>query len=230
MKHGRTAFSIPVAGWNAWDGRAEQGTHRGRELDQIEPLLRRRLSPLGRTALASAFACTRGEAAVRVVFASRHGELARSVDLLEAIARDEALSPTVFGLSVLNATAGIYAMARQDRSEATAIAAGPETLTLGLIDAWTRACHQPGPPVLYLYADAPVPDALAPLPNDVETTLALAVLIDPQAPGRLELGCEPSNGTPTPASQAATFLSVEAETPAVWQNDRRRWTWAWRQS
>mgnify|MGYP002138405196 CR=1 FL=1 len=95
MKHGRTAIRLPVAGWNAWDGRAERGTHRGRELDQIEPLLRRRLSPLGRTALASAFACTRGESAVRMVFASRHGELARSADLLKAIARDEDLSPTV---------------------------------------------------------------------------------------------------------------------------------------
>ena len=39
MKHGRTAIRLPVAGWNAWDGRAERGTHRGRELDQIEPLL-----------------------------------------------------------------------------------------------------------------------------------------------------------------------------------------------
>lgn len=227
MKHGRTAIRLPVAGWNAWDGRAERGTHRGRELDQIEPLLRRRLSPLGRTALASAFACTRGESAVRMVFASRHGELARSADLLKAIARDEDLSPTVFGLSVLNATAGLYAMACQDRSEATAIAAGPETLTLGLIDAWARACQQPGPPVLYLYADAPVPAEFAPLPGDVETTLALAVLIDPQASGQLELSYEPCTDTPTPASQAATFLAADPGTPAVWQGERRRWTWAW---
>lgn len=114
MKHGRTAIRLPVAGWNAWDGRAERGTHRGRGLELIDrcpaavAVAARTHSPgLG-------FRLHPRRGAVRMVFASRHGELARSADLLKAIARDEDLSPTVFGLSVLNATAGLYAMACQD--------------------------------------------------------------------------------------------------------------------
>ena len=56
---------------------------------------------------------------------------------------------------------------------------------------------------------------------------ALAVLIDPQASGQLELSYEPCTDTPTPASQAATFLAADPGTLAVWQGERRRWTWAW---
>ena len=64
-------------------------------------------------------------------------------------------------------------------------------------------------------------------PRETQTTLALAVLIDPQASGQLELSYEPCTDTPTPASQAATFLAADPGTPAVWQGERRRWTWAW---
>lgn len=70
---------------------------------------RRRIERLGRMAIQTACWCQEAEeSGVPLVFASRHGDVARSMELLEALAADEPPSPTTFGLSVHNAIAALY--------------------------------------------------------------------------------------------------------------------------
>ena len=73
----------------------------------MPPMLRRRAGPLGKMALEVAYQCLDGRSDVPSVFCSRHGEVARAVDLLTDLAHGEPLSPTAFGMAVHNATADL---------------------------------------------------------------------------------------------------------------------------
>lgn len=159
-----------IARWKAWapgirDDRSWQGWLEGADSPEADaqpdvgylpPLLRRRLDRLGRMALATAWPCAEGRDSVRFVFGSRHGALERTVELLAAIARDEGLSPTLFSLSVHNSAAGLFSIARGDRSAATSLAAGPDTLGLALLEGANQVADGAGS-VLVCYSD----DALA---------------------------------------------------------------------
>lgn len=121
-------------------------------------LLRRRLGFLGRMALSVAWRCADGEPALPSVFASRHGELDRTVELLQSLARREPLSPTEFSLSVHNSAAGLFSIARRDRSPASAVAAGEDSLAAGMLEGiGLLADGQPQALVVYADADPPAP-------------------------------------------------------------------------
>ena len=83
-------------------------------LAEIPAMQRRRIERLGRMAIQAACWCEDAgdDAQVSLVFASRHGDVARSADLLNSLADDAALSPTAFGLSVHNAVAALYSITR----------------------------------------------------------------------------------------------------------------------
>src|SRR5688572_25941288 len=68
-------------------------------LAEMAPMQRRRVDRLGRMALQVAWRCQPDGDACPQVFASRHGDLGRTYAMLGDLARDEALSPTHFGLS-----------------------------------------------------------------------------------------------------------------------------------
>jgi len=115
-------------------------------------MLRRRLDRHGRMALATAWPCAEGLNSVPLVFASRHGDLDRTLELLSALAQAEAISPTAFSLSVHNSTAGLFSIARSDRAAATAVAAGADTLSMGFMEAANMIAEGLSA-VLYCYAD-----------------------------------------------------------------------------
>ena len=58
------------------------------------------------------------------VFVSRHGELARSMTLLQALADGQALSPTDFSMSVHNTAAGLCSIQGKAAIPMTSLAAG----------------------------------------------------------------------------------------------------------
>ncbi|MGE5626216.1 MAG: beta-ketoacyl synthase chain length factor [Bacillota bacterium] len=126
------------------------------DVSYLPPLLRRRLDRCGRMALATAWPCAEGRESVRFVFGSRHGSLDRTLQLLTALAREEALSPTDFSLSVHNSIAGLYSIARGDRAAATALAAGGDTLGMALLEGAAMIAEGAGV-VLVCYADDRVP-------------------------------------------------------------------------
>lgn len=107
-------------------------------------------------ALCTAWACVEGLESVEFVFASRHGDLERTLELLTALGKDDMLSPTAFSLSVHNSTAGLFSIARGDRARATAMAAGADTLCMGILEGATMIGEGVSR-VLVCYADDAVP-------------------------------------------------------------------------
>lgn len=180
---------FPVRNWCAWTPGRESLPDWAMALPPSEELSaypdcrfvdatqRRRLSPLARICLHLAHECAAGLPAVRVVFASRHGEVNRTHPMLEDIVAGEPVSPTVFGLSVHNAIAGMLSLLRQDVSATTAIAAGEQTLGYGLLQAGVDWLGDASSPVLLLFADLPLHSFYQDADEDVCQPQGLAVLL-----------------------------------------------------
>ena len=91
----------------------------------LPPLLRRRVTALGKMAFKAAFDLSALEPA-RFIFCSRHGEFQRTLSILTTLATGEAVSPAEFSLSVHNALAGLLSIAQHNTGGHTAIAAGAD--------------------------------------------------------------------------------------------------------
>lgn len=69
------------------------------------------------------------------VFGSMHGEIQTAIDLLDMLRDENVMSPARFKNSVHNTAAGIHSIATGNRSFTTAVAAGPSTLAMCLLEA-----------------------------------------------------------------------------------------------
>lgn len=167
-----------------------------------------------------------GLPAVSVVYASRHGELGRTVELLSGLASGEDLSPTTFSLSVLNSAAGIFSIARGNHAPATAVSAGCETFGFGLVEAFTRLRGNPDTPLLYVYADAPMPALLGSQRHDPEDVFAFAMLLggcELQTVMDVTMGGGDAIADKEP--QVLACLRALNEGVGHWSSGGRQWSW-----
>ncbi|MBS1785411.1 MAG: beta-ketoacyl synthase chain length factor [Acidobacteria bacterium] len=189
----------------------------------VEPLLRRRLSALGKGMIHCAARASEGRGPLRAVFASRHGEPARALPMLEDMAAGLDISPTQFSMNVHNAVAGIWSIARKDPSAITALGAGAESFGWGLLEA--LALHQEdGGPVLFVFGDDALPGLLSEsLPEPLH---ALALLLDGSATFRLRVDRDPESDAPYPASPQSlhALRALAGEAPGAWAGPRGAWT------
>lgn len=95
---------------------------------------RRRIERIGRMAMQAAYWCSSTTAGVPLVFASRHGDVQRSYELLRQLASEEPMSPTQFGLSAHNAIAALYSIVHGERGSYLALAAGRATAEAALVE------------------------------------------------------------------------------------------------
>ena len=104
------------------------------DLNQIPMLMRRKLSPVGKIALSTMLNCYDG-GDVKLVFASRYGELERVVKLIKQKNEENEISPTGFSFSVHNSNIGLFSLINKIHSGYNSVAAGEESFSLGLLDA-----------------------------------------------------------------------------------------------
>ena len=104
------------------------------DLSQIPMMMRRKLSPVGKIALSTILQCYDGED-VRLVYASRYGELERVLKLIAQEHEDNEISPTGFSFSVHNSTIGLFSLINNLHSSYNSIAAGEKSFSAGLLDA-----------------------------------------------------------------------------------------------
>lgn len=128
----------------------------GVALPQIPAMQRRRFSMLGKGVMRAVFVALEGQAGLPAVFASRHGDTHQTLGLLETLARKEPLSPAAFSLSVHNAVAGLYSIARKDTSPLSSIAASQGLLVNSLFEAVPLLAEYER--VLCVLYDAPLPE------------------------------------------------------------------------
>jgi len=204
---GTKALGFGVISWAFWAPGKKQSRP---DISFVPSLLRRRLSILSAGAMHVANTALQDERDIPVVFASRHGELGRTAAILEALAACEAPSPTAFSLSVHNTAAGLLSIVRNERAPATAVAAGPLTLAMGLLETVSVAASARGKALLVFAEEAPPPTYADVVHQD---TVALAALVDVSHDRFRIKACAGDGGGDKPAEQAyalAALLNAEA--------------------
>lgn len=216
------AWELPLAAWAEWPG--ETGTELPK-LDFVDPMLRRRLSALSRISLWAAQQCAQDLGNVRMIYASQHGEIVRTTEMLEALVAGEPLSPAAFSMSVLNASIGLYSIIRGNTAPATAIAAGDETFGYALLEAYGQLRSNPGQAVLLIYADETVPEVWA--AEHTAAPHAVALLLHDRAATRIQCSRAPqAQAGASDTTQAAAFVGcLKAGTASHWSNAANQWQW-----
>lgn len=129
-------------------------------LSDMPAMMRRRVDRLGRLACQVAYWCQQAAGDAPLVFASRYGDAHRSLQLLGDLVQQQALSPTGFALSVHNAVAALYSIARGDTRNAVVVAGGRATVTAALVEAAALVADGE-PEVLVVCYEAPLPEHYA---------------------------------------------------------------------
>jgi hypothetical protein len=191
-----TGLSLAVRGWAAWAPgretatawRAWAGAAKAAEADPpaaegasvtLPMMLRRRATPLGQKVIGSALALESAVRDGRYVFASRHGEMSRTIRILSDMAAGDTPSPAEFSMCVHHGLAGLLSIHTGNRKGHTALAAGADSFGYGLLEAAACLAENPDEPVLLIYGDEPLPEPYDPFRDQHETalpvTLALAL-------------------------------------------------------
>jgi len=206
-------LSTPEA-WAAW-AQAPQTIMPGAEpgVKAMPAMLRRRAGFLGKMALEVAYQCLDGRSDIPTVFCSRHGDVTRAVDLLTGLSRDEALSPTAFGMAVHNAIPGLFTIARSDRANHIALAAGAATIEHAVIEACGLLADG-AQSVLLVACDCPLPELFAPFEDCEEQPYAWSWLMTAAGPDAVSLSWSASDEIPSAGMpgglQVAAFQLGEA--------------------
>lgn len=196
--------------WQAWAQSPAplSGDVPAPDLAAVPAMLRRRISPLGRLAFQAAYWCHAAEPGMPVVWASRFGEVSRCLELLGDLNQGDAVSPTAFGLSVHNAVSAQYSIARGDRGNHTALAAGQAGVPAAIIEAVGLLQEGDHPEVLLVHYDAPLPGAYADFDPAPTAPVAWALRL------ALPQSCEPCislRHQDTPGTIAATAWPAAVE-------------------
>lgn len=219
--------------WAAWSkdpARIVAGASADPALRAMPAMLRRRAGFLGKMALEVAYDCLAGRTGVPTVFCSRHGEVARAIDLLGELAQGEPLSPTAFGLAVHNASAGLFSIARADHANHIALAGGGATIEHGVIEACGLLAD--GAPMVLLVAyDCPLPVALVHFEDCDEQPYAWAWLMTAADGEEFSLSLSPATAPAQAAPDAmpAALDVLRFQLSGAARHERttgaQRWTW-----
>lgn len=218
--------------WAQW-ARAPFPIMNGAEpaVSSMPSMLRRRAGLLGKMALEVAYQCLDGRLDVPTVFCSRHGEVGRALALLTDLVRGDPLSPTAFGMAVHNASAGLLSIARADRAQHVALAAGASTVEHAVIEACGLLADG-APLVLLISCDCPLPDLFADFDDCGEQPYAWAWLMTAANADSMTLhwSAEPAAACPAPAAMPPGLailrfqLGDDAALERIAQGRRWRWT------
>jgi hypothetical protein len=165
-----------------------------------------------------------------VVFASRHGEMGVTVDLLSQMASGEALSPMDFSGSVHHAAIGYLSIAAENRHPMRAVAAGLESFCYGFLDAAALVAESPDVPVLLIAAEDSVPPPFDALVGKAVAPHAAAFLLAPPKAGaslNITLSFTQKKGKPRFGIAALDFLqwlTMEEKTLELCP-ERKVWRW-----
>ncbi|MBF0098034.1 MAG: beta-ketoacyl synthase chain length factor [Magnetococcales bacterium] len=200
--------------------------------DQPVPVaLRRRMTTLGRNALALSWAMTPNET-LYYLFSSRHGDFERTHAMLSAMAEEDELSPAEFSLSVHNALCGLLSIATGNRHGHLALSAGRDTFGCALLEGGLLLQENPDRPVLLVYYDAPLPDHYAQAGRIDEPTVAATFLLTSPRSDQESISMRwlPVRHCPQaiqPPSLAECFLHfLQSGTETTWLLGER-WCWHW---
>jgi Beta-ketoacyl synthase, N-terminal domain len=218
--------------WRAWANVNYVITgDNGAPVNAMPPMLRRRAGFLGKMALEVAYQCLGQSIDVPTVFSSRHGEASRSVDLLLDLAKGVPLSPTSFGLSVHNATGGLFSISRGDHASNIALSAGRSSVEHAVIEA-CGLLAEGEPAVLLVVYDCPLPTPYCVFQDCDEQPFAWAWLMRPPADEMVSLTWldalehSPPSFERLPAGLEVLRFYLRKDPALERICDTRRWLWS----
>jgi hypothetical protein len=189
--------------WEAWASAPHPLATEGHPDAAFLPaMLRRRCTPLTRLVLTAAFGALAEDERprVRTVFATRHGSINESIELLHQVVKQERLSPTKFSHTVHNAQAGLFCIAAGNRKASSSLAACADTFACGWLEALSFLERDPETPVLFVTSDVPLDPTFAALVREPPGAYGLGLLLaragdgpgfDLDLAGRSEPGAKP---------------------------------------
>ncbi|CAA0091549.1 Uncharacterised protein [Zhongshania aliphaticivorans] len=137
------SISFAISEWSGWTNVPIQGLEDSTQLTLsdspdvhlIPPMLRRRLNLLGRACASIIMRhCSQGED-TPLVYSSRHGDIERTLSVLQELTVGQAVSPMSFSLAVHNAICGVVSIHQKLTGNISTIAANE-----GLIPVLLEAC------------------------------------------------------------------------------------------
>jgi hypothetical protein len=216
------------ADWQRWAGVSNSSLVSLASTTPPPTSLRRRVTPVGQAALRCGWGLS-DIATARFILASRHGEYARTLSILETLTKGDGVSPADFTLSVHHALIGLLSIATQNRHGHTAIAAGCDSFAFGLLEAAACLVERPDQPVVYLYFDEPLPAPYDDFYQEDEQALALGLLLTASGdnPMTVEMTGE-GMGRRSATSQALDFIRFILSDSQECSSPSQRLTWVWR--
>jgi hypothetical protein len=146
------------------------------------------------------------------------------------LAGNVALSPTSFGLSVHNAAAGLFSIARGDHANHVALAAGPSSVEHAVIEACGLLADG-APMALLVVYDCPLPTVYAAFDTGHGQAHAWAWLMQPAGDNAVSLTWsaatppdEPDAGK-TPRSLDILRFQLRGDRELQRVSDGRLWRW-----
>jgi len=192
----------------------------------LPAMQRRRLSRLARMVFTVATPLAAGQPEMPLVYASRHGETARTFAILKDLASGEPLSPTQFSLSVHNAIIGLWSIQQKDTSEMTALAAEGDGLEHAVLEA-SFLLSEGAPAVLVVVAEDQTPDIYSPWTSDVSFPYAVALLLKPGRTWQLSLRTADADTPSTKRPHAIELIGALLNGRSAFQHrwESRQWNW-----
>lgn len=219
-----------IAKWAVWPPLPPEPANPGPWLVNVPPMLKRRLTPLAKTVFCAVSQCLDDDIPAPAVFSSAHGELAKSLAMMEMLEAGEEISPTAFSLSVHNAIAGLFSMAWKNKLQCTVLAPGEEGMAPAFIEG-LGLLREGAEQVLLVFYDESLPAFYPSSPYRLssDTSCALALLMARSGAGQaLTLSSSSSTGNdgeqPVQLPAFIRFLA-EPQTRLTFCTPRRSWSW-----
>ena len=193
----------------------------------IPPMMRRRMSIQSKLAVQTALTLLEANDIQFLVFASRHGELHRTVALVKSILEGEDASPMAFSQSVHNTAAGLTTIAAKAPLPLSSIASGVDTFHNALIEAYLYLSQHPEHKVMVIDFDQPLPELYKEYETQVYSDYALGLVLSQGTEYSLSRETSDIELQEVALPQGLLFLQHYLKKQSNWTIPGKRQTWLW---
>ena len=171
-----------------------------------------------------------GEA--RYILSTRHGELNRTMSLLNSLADAEPVSPADFSMSVHHGLTGLLSIATKNICGHSAVSAGPESFCYGLMEGAACLAEKPDEPVIHIhYDEAPDPafSSLFDKPEKSDPVVTALCLghVSPEYGQGISMTSSTRGDEPSSECLVLDFLKFLLDGAATLEAHGNRLTWKW---
>lgn len=211
-----------ISDWHAWCASETQCARQKISSpvgSTLPRLLRRRLDEVGRASCDILHALTPAHGCP-LIHASRHGDVAHTLPMLESLAQDIPLSPARFSMSVHNAVLGVYSIAHDHRQPLQALGACGHEFDALLTEAqgYLDAGHAS---VVILFSEGELPETYRGHTPHPGTACAVGLRLSRQASDGPRLAANPLK---TPAEPTPLDIIRWLGGDAPWVDGLQRFT------